>query len=63
MLADHIFNVGKAQDASDYVTNSKFIIRHIQTTYDKGGDITKALKDEKHIDFSVRTETKDQCNR
>ena len=51
-LADHIFNVGKAQDASDYVTNSKFIIRYIQTNYDKGGDITKALKEEKHIDFS-----------
>ena len=54
-LADHIFNVGKAQDASDsdYVTNSKFIIRHIQTDYNKGGDITKALRDEKHIDFSL----------
>ena len=51
-LADHIFDVGKAQDASDYVTNAKFIIRHIQTTFDKAGDITMALKEEKHFDFS-----------
>ena len=50
-LADHIFHVGRAQDASDYVTNSKFIIAHIQTTYEKGADITKALKDMKHFDF------------
>ena len=30
---------------------TKFIIQHVQATYDKGGDITKALKDENHIDF------------
>ena len=52
-LEDHIFYVGRAQDASDYVTNAKFIIRHIQTTYEKGADITTALKEEKHFDFST----------
>ena len=51
-LADHVFHVGRAQDASDYVTNAKFIIRHIQTNYNKGGDITTALRDEKHYDFT-----------
>ena len=48
-LADHVFNVGRAQDASDFVTNSTFIIRYIQTNYDKGADITTALKEEKDL--------------
>ena len=52
-LADHIFNVGRAQDASDFVTNSTFIIRHIQTNYDKGADTTTALKEEKDFDFDL----------
>ena len=52
-LQDHVFNVGRAQDASDYVSNAKFIIRHIQTNYEKGGDITTALREEKHFDFTA----------
>ena len=52
-LEDHIFYVGRAQDASDYVTNAKFIIEHIQTTYEKGADITTSLREEKHFDFST----------
>ena len=66
-MADHIFHVGRAQDASDYVTNSKFIIDHIQTTYEKGADITKALKDMKRFDFQaiqprLQMSTADQTN-
>ena len=32
-LDDHIFYVGRAQDASDYVTNAKFIIEHVGKRY------------------------------
>ena len=52
-LADHIFHTGQAQDASDYVTISKFIIGYIQTNYEKSGDITKALEKGEHYNFKA----------
>ena len=52
-LADHVFHTGHAQDASDYVTISKFIIGYIQTNYEKSGDITKALEKGEHYNFKA----------
>ena len=52
-LTDHVFGVGNVQDASEFITNSKFIIRHIQTTFEKSGDIATALKEQKHFDFTA----------
>ena len=36
-LEDHVYRVGSASQASDYVTIAKFIIAHIKEKYTKGG--------------------------
>ena len=51
-LADHIFYVGSAKQASDFVTVNNYIINHIRRTFDKGNDIATALEEEKEIDLS-----------
>jgi len=43
-LADHVYYVGSAKQASDYVTTTQFIINHIKKTYDQGEDIAFALE-------------------
>ena len=47
-LEDHIYHVGSAQQASDYVTNTNFIVNYIKKTYDMGGDIGQALEKLEH---------------
>ena len=48
-LEDHVFHLGTARQASDYETNVKFILNHIQEEFGKyGNDIVKALKDLKY---------------
>ena len=36
-LEDHIYRVGSASQASDYVTITRFIIAHVKEKYTKGG--------------------------
>ena len=43
-LADHVYYVGSAKQASDYVTTTQFIINHIKKQYDHGEDIAFALE-------------------
>ena len=43
MLADHIYHVGSAKQASDYMTVTNFIINYMRRTFDKGNDIARAL--------------------
>ena len=50
-LADHVYYVGSARQASDYVTVTHFLVNHIKQNYDKGQDIAKALEDLEDIDF------------
>ena len=52
-LGDHIFQVGSAKNASDFVTNSNFIMNHIQISMDNGLDVSTAMKEGKHLDFST----------
>ena len=45
-LEDHVFHLGTARQASDYESNVKFILNHIQEEFGKySNDIVKALKD------------------
>ena len=53
-LEHHIYQVGTAHQASDYETNTQFIINHIKKEYDDGGDdIAKALEDLEHVDIDA----------
>ena len=56
-LADHIYYVGSAKQASDYVTVTNYIINHIRRTFDKGNDIATALEEEREIDLTVYVPT------
>ena len=63
-LADHIYYVGSAKQASDYVTVTNYIINHIRRTFEKGNDIATALEDQKEFDLTqfepqLRFSTKD----
>ena len=51
-LSDHIYNVGSSKNASDCVTNTNFIINHVQKTYDEGLDIATAMRKAVDFDFS-----------
>ena len=52
-LAHHIFRVGSVKNASEFVTNSKFIINYIQKEYHEGYDIAQALRESKHTDLET----------
>ena len=52
-LSDYIFNVGSAKQASDFVTVSDYLIRHIKLEFTKGGDIGQALELRKEFDFDA----------
>ena len=57
-LEDHIYRVGTASQASDYVTITKFIISHIREKYTKGGaEIVWALENEEEYDFGKEEPT------
>ena len=51
-LADHIYYVGSANQASDYVTITNFLINYIKRTYTKGEDIAGALETLEEVDFT-----------
>ena len=50
-LEDHVFHLGTARQASDYDSNVKFIINHIQQEFDRSADIVTALEDLEHPDY------------
>ena len=65
-LADHIYHVGSAKQASDYVTVTNCIVSYVRRTFDKGNDITRALEDEATYDLdqfapTLRTSTKTEA--
>ena len=43
-IDDHYFYVGSSKQASDYETTIEAIINHVKMTYDRGVDISKALR-------------------
>ena len=53
-LEEHIYRVGSASQASDYVTITRSIVSHIKEKYTKGGtaEIAWALENEKEYDFT-----------
>ena len=52
-LADHIFNVGTAKQASEFVTAKLFLINYIRRTFDMGEDIALALENYKELDLDA----------
>ena len=52
-MADCVFCVGSAKQASDYITTSQFLINHIKQTFPKGQDMSKALEMLEPIDFEA----------
>ena len=51
-LKDHVYRVGAANQASDYVTNTRFIIAYIKEKFTKGGaEIAWALENKEEYDF------------
>ena len=50
-LSDHIYYVGSAKQASDYVTITSYLINYIRRTYTKGEDVANALEMLEEIDF------------
>ena len=52
-LEDQVYRVGSANQASDYVTVTRFIIAHIKEKYTKGGaEIAWALENEEDYDLT-----------
>ena len=47
-----MYYVGSAQQASDFVTVTNFIINYIRQHYDKGEDIADALENLEETDFT-----------
>ena len=43
-LADHVYAIGSARQASDYSVITAFIINHIRKTFEYGDDIGDALE-------------------
>ena len=52
-LSDHMYHVGSSKNASDCVTNTKFILNYIEMNYTEGLDLTTALKNKKDFDFDA----------
>ena len=50
-LSDHIYHVGSAKQASDFVTVTNFIINYVRRTFNKGNGIATALEQEKELDL------------
>ena len=51
-LADHVFYVGSAKQASDFVTVSNYILNYIRINFEKGDDIATALESLEEFDFT-----------
>ena len=43
-LEDYYFYVGSSKQASDYEVTEEFVINHIKKTFDRGLDISEALR-------------------
>ena len=50
-LSDHIYQVGSARNTSKCVTNTKFILNHIELTFEEGLDIATAIRSGEEYDF------------
>ena len=48
-----MYYAGSAKNASECVTNTNFILNHIELNFDEGLDIATALKDGEEFDFST----------
>jgi hypothetical protein len=51
-LADHVYYVGSARQASDFSVITDFIINHIRQTFEYGNDIANALDSRVTTDFT-----------
>ena len=52
-IKDCWYNVGQAKNASEFVTYTQIILKHIQMKYKRGLDVATALKNRKHFDFDT----------
>ena len=52
-LADHIYYVGSARQASDFSVITDFIFNHICQTFEYGNDIANALESKTPTDFAL----------
>ena len=48
----HVYQIGSAKQASDFVIVTKFLINHIRKTYRYGDDIGQALEKRVTFDFT-----------
>jgi hypothetical protein len=56
-LADHIYYVGSAKQASDFSVITDFLINHIRQKFEHGNDIANALEKRQKIDFTNQMPT------
>ena len=52
MLNDYKYAIGTAKQAGDYNKITNYLILHIRKTYENGGDITNAIKQQESFDFT-----------
>ena len=52
-LADHVYSIGSAKQASDYSVINQFIINHIRKSFEFGDDIGDALENRKDIELEA----------
>ena len=50
-LSDHIYYVGLAKNVSECIANTKFILNHIELTFDEGLDIAQAMRNGQEFNF------------
>ena len=53
-LSDHVYYVGSAKQASDFVTVTNYLINYIRKNFKKGNDIALALETYTETDFTAR---------
>ena len=49
-VTDYNYYLRSAKQASDYETNTEFLVNHIVKTFDFGDDISQALRELKYLD-------------
>ena len=52
-LADHVYSIGSAKQASDYSVITQFIINHIRKNYEYGADIGDTLEKREEPTFEA----------
>ena len=61
-LEEHVYRVGTASQATDYVTITRFVIAHIKEKFTKGGaEIAWALENEEEYDFETSKPQMKMC--